>query len=77
MEEQNTGAPRVSRYETGRHEPDPETAEALAALLDLPLAYFYATSDVLAEVILLVAALPIDRQKDVLRQLQTLKDSKR
>jgi len=72
MDEQNTGAPRISRYETGLHDPDPKTAEAIAKALGLPLAYFYATSDPLAEIILLVAKMPEDRQREAVTALKAI-----
>jgi transcriptional regulator with XRE-family HTH domain len=62
----------VSRYETGTHDPDPATAEALAKALGLPLAYFHATSDVLAEIILVVSQLSASKQKEVLALLKKL-----
>lgn len=63
MDDQNTGAPRVSRYETGKHEPDGETMGLIAQALGLPVAYFHAVDDVLAEVILLVSRmLPAERE---------------
>lgn len=67
-----SGATRVSRYETGTHDPDPATAEALARALGLPLAYFHATSDVLAEIILVVSRLPVAKQKEALERLKDL-----
>lgn len=70
MEDQNTGAPRVSRYETGKSEPDHATVEQIAAILGLPAAYFYATSDMLAEIILLVASVPEQKQADILALIQ-------
>ncbi len=76
MEEQNTGAPRISRYETGQHDPDPQTAEKLAKALGLPLAYFYATSDTLAEIILLVSTLPEDRQQEAVAALKAIAQKK-
>lgn len=76
MEEQNTGAPRISRYETGQHDPDPQTAEKLAKALGLPLAYFYATSDTLAEIILLVSTLPDERQQEALNALKEIAQNK-
>ncbi|WP_337249432.1 helix-turn-helix domain-containing protein [Xanthomonas translucens] len=76
MEEQNTGAPRISRYETGQHDPDPQTAEKLAKALGLPLAYFYATSDMLAEVILLMSKLPEDRQQEAVAALKAIAEKK-
>jgi transcriptional regulator with XRE-family HTH domain len=70
LDDVNTGAPRISRYERGLHAPDPETAEAIAEALGLPLAYFYAASDPLAEAILLIAALPHDKQVEALAALK-------
>lgn len=67
-----SGATRVSRYETGQHDPDPATSEALAKALGLPVAYFHASSDILAEVILLVAKLPVAKQKEALQRLKDM-----
>ncbi|MGV7174834.1 helix-turn-helix domain-containing protein [Xanthomonas axonopodis] len=67
-----SGATRVSRYETGQHDPDPATSEALAKALGLPVAYFYATPDMLAEIILLVSKLPASKQKELLERLREL-----
>jgi len=67
-----SGATRVSRYETGQHDPDPATSQALAKALGLPVAYFHATSDTLAEVILLVSKLPVAKQKEALQRLKDM-----
>lgn len=58
LDDQNSAAPRVSRYETGKHEPDGQTLAKIAQALGLPVAYFHATSDPLAKIILLVGRLP-------------------
>jgi transcriptional regulator with XRE-family HTH domain len=42
---------RINRYETGVHQPDLETLQRLAKVLGLPLAYFYAEDDELAQLI--------------------------
>ncbi len=42
---------RVNRYETGVHQPDLQTLQRLAAVLKLPVAYFYAEDDELAQLI--------------------------
>lgn len=42
---------RVNRYETGVHQPDLQTLQQLAKVLDLPVAYFYAEDDELARLI--------------------------
>lgn len=65
LDDQNTGAPRVSRYETGKHEPDQATLQKIAKALNLPVAYFHATSDPLAKIILLVGRLPAKEQERI------------
>ena len=70
LEDVNTGAPRVSRYERGLHDPDPKTAEALAEALGLPLAYFYSVSDPMAEAILIIASLPLEKQTEAVEALR-------
>ena len=72
LTEQNTGAPRVSRYETGLHAPDDVTARELAEALGVPVAYFHATSDALAEVILIFNRLPPAKQKKAIAALKDL-----
>ena len=42
---------RINRYETGVHQPDLQTLQRLAAVLGLPVAYFYAEDDDLARLI--------------------------
>ncbi|WP_343162685.1 helix-turn-helix transcriptional regulator [Oleiagrimonas sp. C23AA] len=42
---------RINRYETGVHQPDLQTLQNLAAVLQLPVAYFYAENDELAQLI--------------------------
>lgn len=76
MDDVNTGAPRISRYERGLHSPDPKTAEAIAEALGLPLAYFYSVSDPLAEAILLIASMLIDKQKEAVEALRKLSKKK-
>lgn len=66
LDDQNTAAPRVSRYETGRHEPDQETMARIAKALGLPVAYFHAVDDLLAEVILLVSQMPQKEREAIL-----------
>ncbi len=54
------------------HKPDLETIEKLAELLDLPAAYFVATSDVVAEAILVLSQLDPRKQKEALELLKQL-----
>ncbi len=44
---------RISRYETGVHEPPFETAKNIAFALNVPVAYFYCMQDDLAELLVI------------------------
>lgn len=46
---------RISRYETGTHQPPYATAEKLSAVLRVPTAYLYCKSDALGQLLLAVA----------------------
>ncbi len=72
VDDSNTTAPRISRYERGMHKPDLETIEKLAELLDIPAAYFVAASDVVAEAILVLSQLDPRKQKEALELLKQL-----
>ena len=50
--DEHTASARMSRYETGIHEPPYSLAQKLAEALGLQVAYFYADDDELAELIL-------------------------
>jgi transcriptional regulator with XRE-family HTH domain len=55
--EEGSSSARISRYESGIHEPPLATAEKLAGALGVPLAYFYCDDEQLAALILGFAAL--------------------
>jgi transcriptional regulator with XRE-family HTH domain len=50
--DETTASARISRYETGVHEPPFETAALLAKALDVPTAYFYCDNTDLAQLVL-------------------------
>lgn len=50
--EESSSSARISRYESGIHEPPLSFAESLARILGVPAAYFYCSDDRLAEIIL-------------------------
>ena len=56
MDEGSSSA-RISRYETGIHEPPYATAVNLAAALKVPVAYFYCDDDRLADFLVRYASL--------------------
>lgn len=49
--DQFSASARMNHYELGRHTPDYSTLKRIATVLNLPVAYFYAESDDLAELI--------------------------
>ena len=69
-EEENTAAPRISRYERGDRMPDNESMAKLVEALDLPVAYFHAVSEPMAEAILVISQLPEDAQEELVRQMR-------
>jgi len=56
MDEGSSSA-RISRYETGVHEPPFDTAAHLATALRVPVAYFYCDDEQLADFLIHYAAL--------------------
>lgn len=49
---------RMNRYELGKRNPDFTLVERIAKVLRVPEAYFYATDDAMAQLILAVGRLP-------------------
>jgi len=66
----SSASSRVNHYEQGRHAPDFQIAVRLAACLDIPVTYFYATDDQLAELILHFSRLPSRERKAVLASIE-------
>jgi transcriptional regulator with XRE-family HTH domain len=69
--DEHTASARISRYESGVHEPPLRTAKAIANALQVPLAYLYCDDDQLAEIIRVASQLPTDDQS---RLVDFLKD---
>lgn len=61
---------RISRYETGAHEPAIATSQLLATVLGVPLAYLYCEDDVFAEIIQLIYSLEEKAKESLLVCLQ-------
>lgn len=70
LEEENTAAPRISRYERGDRMPDNESMAKLAKALELPIAYFHAVSEPMAEAILVLSQLPMEDQERLVQQMR-------
>ncbi|MFM0210068.1 helix-turn-helix transcriptional regulator [Paraburkholderia sediminicola] len=63
---------RINRYELGIHKADYAFANRLAAVLGVPVAFFYADEADMARLILLFGRLPKKKQGDLLSHAETL-----
>ncbi len=68
--DETVASARISRYESGVHEPPIKTARDIADALNVPLGYLYCDDDRLAEIILAASELPADDQEQLLRSLK-------
>ena len=66
--EQNTASFRMNQYEKGKHAPDYPTMQRIALELGFPVAYFYCDDDQQAEILRLIARMPIAQQEALLAQ---------
>jgi len=64
-----SASPRINQYEQAKHEPDLRTLARLAAVLDVPVAYFYCEDPELAQVVMRFAKLKKAQRKRVLALL--------
>lgn len=64
-----TASARISRYESGVHEPPHSFAEQLAKVLHVPSAYFYTSDETLAKLILGFAKLNKSNKQKLLAYL--------
>jgi transcriptional regulator with XRE-family HTH domain len=60
---------RISRYETGVHEPPFETARKLAQVLGVSVTYFYCEDDWLADIVLKLTVLTAAQRADLVAWL--------
>ncbi len=65
--EESSSSARISRYESGIHEPSVQFAESLAKVLGVSAAYFYCSDDRLAEIILLYSNLSETKRAALLK----------
>lgn len=67
--DETTSSARISRYETGVHEPPIATARLLAAELGVPLAFLYCDDEDLALALLNLAAMSCTERRRLQRQM--------
>lgn len=68
--DESSARARISRYELGEHQPPEETAQLLAEVLGVPLAYLHCEDDSLSEIILAASELPESDQAQLLQSLR-------
>lgn len=73
--DKNRGAARVNRYEQQVNLADIEKAAELAAALNVPLAYLFADSDELADLILSYSTLDAKQKAKVLADVKQRSDA--
>jgi transcriptional regulator with XRE-family HTH domain len=74
MDEGSSSA-RISRYETGVHEPPFDTAAHLALALHVPVAYFYCDDERLADFLIDYAALGEGQKNQLLSLASELRSA--
>jgi transcriptional regulator with XRE-family HTH domain len=63
--DESCSSARISRYQTGTHEPPIATAEKIAIALEVPLPYFFCDDDRLAKILIHYAALDDNQKKSI------------
>lgn len=65
----SVASPRINQYERDRHIPNPAVLGQLGAVLDVPVAYFFAVDDDLAQAIMAIHRAAPSRRKHWLQAL--------
>ena len=65
-----SASPRINHYEKGRHLPDYTMVERMADVLGVPVPYFYASDEVMAEIVLLAGRMPTGERQKLLEALR-------
>ena len=61
---------RISRYETGKHEPAVAISQLLAKALGVPVGYFYCDDDLEAEALLIIHNVNKDQKRRIVETLR-------
>ncbi|HRH72857.1 helix-turn-helix domain-containing protein [Zoogloea sp.] len=69
--DQFVASARINQYERGKHVPDLQTAQRLAAELNVPVSYLYEPDDDLAKLIRLLGECSRDQLHQLIIQLET------
>lgn len=71
--DESCSSARISRYETGTHAPPFETAQKIAAALNIPTSYLYCEDDQLAELILAIDPMSASEKDELMAHLNGIK----
>lgn len=70
--DESSASARMNQYETGKHVPDFLMAKKIAEVLEVPVVYFYAEDNLMAEIILKLHLLSKSQKLEVLKFLDTI-----
>ena len=70
--DESSSSPRINQYERGKHMPDLQTLTRLAAVMQVPVPYFYCEDPELAEVIVKFSALGETQKRRLLAWIDQL-----
>ena len=65
-----SASPRINQYERGKHIPNPLFLERLAAVLKVPVGYFYTRDDLLAALLVAIDRLSASAKRKLLARVQ-------
>lgn len=68
--DESSSRARISRYELGVNEPAIAISRLLAAVLDVPVGYFYCDDDLEAEALLMLHGMSGDHKQQVVEALR-------
>lgn len=68
--DESSASARMNQYETGKHVPDFLMATKIAAVLEVPVAYFYTEDNLMAEIILKLYLLSQLQKLEVLKFIE-------
>ena len=67
-----SASPRVNQYERGKHAPDFQMVQRLAAVLQVPAGYLFTEDDDLAEALVILGTLPGEERRCLVEELRKL-----
>lgn len=70
--DESSASARMNQYETGKHVPDFLMTTKIAEVLEVPVVYFYAEDNLMAEIILKLHLLSRLQKLEVLKFLDTI-----